>query len=636
MPGRWVIVWAVLAGGAAGAGTIQVTNANSSGPGGLDAAVAQANSRPGPDLITFAEGLAGVALTNLQSYYTLTDPGTHVDGDLNDDGTPDIQLNGNRGLRSLRVNGGNDCVLEGLAVYNTAEVGIDVENASGVIVKGCYVGVGINGRTPLPNGGTAVVLSNCTECRVGGQTPLQRNVICVGSPPYGNGIGLSSCTDCQVWGNYIGVAADGRRTLLDDPGGEGLYIYRGSGNRIGGDIITRGNTFGGVGVGIRVAASPGNVISGNTFGLLSNGVGPAPVRTGIRLEGAGGNVIGGTVRKYRNVFANADTGVDMYVPEADNKIQGNYFGYTADGRASRPLLRGIGVGGGSASGRQIIGGSLAARNWFASDDGVALHGSGDQSQISYNKFGYWPTGAEGGPGSPYSVYLTDVRCTITDNRFLAPEIAINGRGSKANLKIFRNVFSGASHGVILDESAAASLGNLGNGATDDDGGNVFVLQQAGQLSVENHTALAVKAEGNDWGTTDFNLIEQQIVDRLDDSRWGRVDYKPLAGGASSAGLATAAPILSAVAAVPAGMGAEIVFTLSAPGAVRVEVVNLAGRVVAAPVDRAACGAGTQRVLWDGRGVQGTVVPAGQYLIRIRAQGERGGQVEAVRPLVRRR
>jgi hypothetical protein len=97
MSGRWGLVWTLLAGGPATAGTIQVTNADSLGPGGLDAAVAKANSRAGPDRITLAPSLAGVAVRNLRDI-TLTDPGTHIDGDLNNDGRPDIKLDGNQGL----------------------------------------------------------------------------------------------------------------------------------------------------------------------------------------------------------------------------------------------------------------------------------------------------------------------------------------------------------------------------------------------------------------------------------------------------------------------------------------------------------------------------------------------------------
>jgi hypothetical protein len=92
--------------------------------------------------------------------------------------------------------------------------------------------------------------------------------------------------------------------------------------------------------------------------------------------------------------------------------------------------------------------------------------------------------------------------------------------------------------------------------------------------------------------------------------------------------AVSAAQITSVAAVPAGAGAQLSFTLSSPAAVTAEVLNLAGRPVRALAPRN-CDAGINSLVWDGRSSVGLPVPDGLYVVSITAQDEDGGETHAL-------
>jgi hypothetical protein len=180
-----------------------------------------------------------------------------------------------------------------------------------------------------------------------------------------------------------------------------------------------------------------------------------------------------------------------------------------------------------------------------------------------------------------------------------------------------------------------SLGNLANTRADDDGGNVF--EPDTRWAVQNQSPRLVRAEGNDFGTHVAAEIDRRIYDKLDDPQWGRVDYDPVAGGGHPTSVRLEAALaVSGLAAIPARTGgAEVVFALSSPASVSLQVVNLAGRPVAAPVRSVQLAAGLQRLTWNGTTEAGLPAPAGRYLLRITARGDNGLEAQAVCSVVRR-
>ncbi len=92
----------------------------------------------------------------------------------------------------------------------------------------------------------------------------------------------------------------------------------------------------------------------------------------------------------------------------------------------------------------------------------------------------------------------------------------------------------------------------------------------------------------------------------------------------------------ALAARPTATGVDVCFTLSAPAAVTVEVLNMAGRHVQQVVAGREMGAGPCRVHWNGTAASGVPVPAGRYLVQVTARTADGEQITRVAPVVIRK
>jgi hypothetical protein len=154
----------------------------------------------------------------------------------------------------------------------------------------------------------------------------------------------------------------------------------------------------------------------------------------------------------------------------------------------------------------------------------------------------------------------------------------------------------------------------------------------GQYDVVNMTARGVNARQNYWGVTTRNAIRGRIYDGRDSSGLGIVSFWPAkdtcadtATAAAEAGLA-----ITSATAVPSGAGiVEVTYTLSAPGNVEAEVVNIAGRPIRRLATDAEGNAGLNVLLWDGRSDTGLTVPAGRYVVRLRATSARGEQAQAM-------
>ncbi len=89
-------------------------------------------------------------------------------------------------------------------------------------------------------------------------------------------------------------------------------------------------------------------------------------------------------------------------------------------------------------------------------------------------------------------------------------------------------------------------------------------------------------------------------------------------------------VISGLSGVPTRGGAwDIGFTLSADAAVTARVYNVAGRPVAGIAEGSQLDRGPASLTWNARGLTGTHVPSGTYLLRITARTEAGEQASAV-------
>jgi hypothetical protein len=615
------------------AAVYSVTSTADSGVGTLRQAITDVNASPGPDTIQVHSAIAGMVVLPVTPLPALTDSETTIEGDVDDDGAPDLGISGEllAGGDGLSVAASN-CTISGLAITNFPGYGIRMVSADFAVVRSCNLGIDLAGTAQGLCGSAELSLKGCDGCVIGGTTAT-RNVF-AGGDRYQCGIELTDCNDNTIAGNHFGVVRDG--TGVPGFGEMGILLTRFastcSGNTIGGASANRRNVFGRLGWGIAAKGATSNHILGNYFGLLPNGRTETDLSMASVLldQDAADNTVGGERSGARNVMVGA--GVDVLAGAGSNAIAGNYLGLNAAGTRQREMIIGVHV---MASTPQTIGGNTeAAGNWFAAQGpsycvtyGVALSG-GDCSLVRYNHFGIRPDGADT-TGLSVGISVRGVGAQVLDNVIANASQGIEAVEAGSTPVVARNNIRRCTWAVSVDEDARPCLGNVSDASSENDGGNFF--RQSNLVFIDNLTPNLIRAENNDFGTTDRSEIDAKIHDRKDDPACGLVDYRPIAGGVLATGGRLTVNDARALAA--RGGGAEVVFTLSAAGEASVAIVNLAGRPVATVCRDRSADAGVQRVYWSGVSDQGTALPAGVYLVRIIARGEEGQQVSAVARLV---
>lgn len=634
------------------AATYTVTNDNDSGMGSLRWAIGRANTHAGGDTIAFAQWVGGSIIQPLTPLPAITDDGTIVDGDLNDDGLPDIGVDGNRvdlgdddqllsafGLRVLQA---DDCRIEGLVLTRWYQAGIWLEGSSRSKVTTCHVGVNRAGTRAWSNGNEDIGLTDCSACVIGGASALARNVLAAGwgsEPPGdhgGSGVLIRGGAGNRIIGNYIGIRRDGSGALGNGHFGDtGVFIIGGANHRIGGAAAGAGNVIGGLYTGVVLTGGArGTLIAGNLIGLAADGDTLAPVEAScISLSDTSTRTaIGGTTAGARNVFAGGAYRAIYVNARADGRvvIQGNYFGTNATGTAHRGQSR-MGVDEGSTGDEVTIGGGTAAAgNFFdvAGGIGVQVRRTSD-STIRNNVFGVFPNGQNANAMLDAVLVTGESSPVIRDNEFANALGAVVISGSGAGPGIFGNRFHHCAHAVYVMDGASCRLGDLGNARTNDDGGNVF--RRSNTWHIYNSTANDIRAEGNRFGTRSYAEISAKIHDQVDNGSLGLVDFDPLFGGVSPTGRAGGGTSLavSGMSARQTATGAEVIFTLSAAASVQARVLNIAGRPVATVCSGRDCAVGANRLLWDAMTDEGLAVPNGTYLIEVAAAAPDGTRFRAL-------
>jgi titin len=207
-------------------------------------------------------------------------------------------------------------------------IGIAGPATSQTNVIGNLIGLDASGSVALPNGGRGVSLLATAFNRIGGTSPGERNVI-----GWGIGIGGNEGGDNVVVGNYIGTDTSGGRGL-----GEGSYVGIGDArthNFVGGSTTQERNVVGFIA--IEGAGAEFNWVMGNYVGVAADGrksLGHPALGHGAGVliwQYAGNNVV------QQNVVSGNDRcGVTLWNGAGSNLLRANRIGVAADGVSPLP------------------------------------------------------------------------------------------------------------------------------------------------------------------------------------------------------------------------------------------------------------------------------------------------------------
>lgn len=639
------------------AATLVVANTNDAGTGSLRQAIVDANATSVYDTIIFAPGLKGKKISLVTPLPTITKI-CGINGDIDENGTPDIYLDGSglstgHGIYAVLPLATTSaasaqegllqplfdpfpiyfgCNIKGLAIGAFPGHALRIYGGRNHVIQGCHLGADLTGNNARPCGSVTAVLRRVLYGQFGSTSTDGRNVVQCGTGEGDSkaGLLLDTCSYTRVIGNYIGVKRNGSGPLGTTKANSGVRTENGISNQIGGKLSGERNVIAGAGSLVNVITETDSTIQGNYLGLAPDGNTPIGAAYDCVLvwKGSTGNLIGGATAAAANVMCGDEKTDGVQFQDettTGNRVQGNLMGSNATGTAFLPLFRGVVVAGGA--GAETIGGSTpgAGNHIAALRYAVSLYG-GNGGLVRNNRIGLRKDSTPQAVEVGISVQ-GDTMYYVRDNVIVRAGAGVHC-GARGEARIYGNTFRFCQKAVLIEGSlgsqGVALLGNLGNSATNDDGGNLF--RSSNTWFIYNLTSKSVRAEGNSFDSTSAAAIDAKIWDRQDDASLGRVDFRPLAGGV----MPTAAPLTVASAAATAtGVGAEVAFNLSAEASVSVEIVNVAGRVVATPLRDAAQEAGVQRVIWARQTLSGTRAPGGLYLARITARAASGEHVQAL-------
>jgi titin len=223
------------------------------------------------------------------------------------------------------------------------------------LIQGNRLGTDRAGMSAIGNGLDGVT-TQTADNTIGGTTSGAGNLI-AGNPRYGVYLQGSGASRNVVLGNRIGTDASGVSAVAN--GSNGVDIEQAAGNKIGGSESGAGNLISGNnGTGVLVfgASATGNAIAGNLIGTDASGLGALGNGSGVFLNLAPGNTIGGVGAGARNVISGNRGNAISMSQATDTVIQGNYVGVAADG-GSKLGNSGFGISVATGSDRAILGGT---------------------------------------------------------------------------------------------------------------------------------------------------------------------------------------------------------------------------------------------------------------------------------------
>jgi hypothetical protein len=313
--------------------TFIVTTTSDSGAGSFRDAIYKSNKSSDTDTIQFSIG-SGLKTITPSSQLPFINYPVVIDATTQGGyaGKPLIELKGsNVGGYGLQLGGGNSTV-KGLIINRFGGDGILIVNKGGNTIKGNWIGVDNTGNVDAGNRRKGIVV-NAAGNTIGGTGANDRNVIS-GNDQGGIQLYTYKAASNKILGNYIGTNASG--TAAVGNGTSGVAINGAPNNVIGGTSAGARNVISGNkqdGVVINQSGGTGNIIQGNYIGV--NAAGNARLSNewyGVETSQKN-TLIGGSAAGAGNVISgNKYSGVVLWLDTGSyNTVQGNYIGTDATG-----------------------------------------------------------------------------------------------------------------------------------------------------------------------------------------------------------------------------------------------------------------------------------------------------------------
>ncbi len=275
-------------------------------------------------------------------------------------------VNASATARGLRVQA-SGVTIRGLVIQRWGGAGIALGSNNNV-VAGNFIGTTVGGGAARANG-IGIDVTGAGH-RIGGSALAARNLI---SGNLTDGIRLTDSNDVLIAGNYIGTNAAGTAGLGN--GHAGINFDGGVDNVIGKNADGAPNLISGNGrAGIQLVDTTNSTILGNLIGTDATGLNAlGNSGDGVEVFGGQGNRIGGTTADARNTISDNKAGIDLLVSD-ENTVQGNRIGTRSDGTGDL----GNRFGGILISGHDNqVGGTGSAGNVIANtqnDPGILISG----------------------------------------------------------------------------------------------------------------------------------------------------------------------------------------------------------------------------------------------------------------------
>jgi hypothetical protein len=270
----------------------------------------------------------------------------------------------------------------GNVLSGNAFAGVYLSDAgtSGNLLAGNRIGTDKSGTAKLGNAATGVFVNGAAGNTVGGTAPGAGNVISA-SVGYDGVILTAGASGNLLAGNRVGTDVAGTAALGNSH--SGILLDAAAGNTIGGTAAGSANVISGNGlngVTLESSATSGNLVLGNLIGSDASGTAPLGNNSdGVLLgQGATANSVGGTATGAANLIADNAAGVEIDGHVNDNLVAGNRIGTDVTGTVALPNSFGLLLYG---SGDTIDSTTAPALNTLEGNDVALALGPGADNNI---------------------------------------------------------------------------------------------------------------------------------------------------------------------------------------------------------------------------------------------------------------